>query len=62
VPCARLSWSYRQLLNARKYIVSYSIESFKEDLSYVLGLDIAYRCAKCNHPSFSRSRDVVSAL
>jgi len=23
VPCARLSWPYRQLLSARKYIVSY---------------------------------------
>ena len=25
VPCARLSWRYRQLLNVRKYIVSYRI-------------------------------------
>jgi len=25
VPCAILSWPYRQLLSARKYIVSYRI-------------------------------------
>ena len=27
VPCARLSWPYRQLLSTRKYIVSYHIVS-----------------------------------
>jgi len=28
VPCARLSWPYRQLLNVRKYIVSYRISLY----------------------------------
>jgi len=30
IPCARLSWPYRQLLSARKYIVLYRIVSNKQ--------------------------------
>ena len=33
VPCARLSWPYRQLLNACKYIVSYRIISYQKPSS-----------------------------
>ena len=34
MPCARLSWPYRQLLSGRKYIVSYRIVSYQLLIQY----------------------------
>jgi len=45
VPCARLSWPFRQLLSARKYIVSHRIVSYLR--SHYLQPEISRRpCAK----------------
>jgi len=46
VPCARLSWLYRQLSSARKYSVSYCVVS--SSLFSIIGMHLC-ECYKCNY-------------
>ena len=41
MPCARLSWPYRQLLSARKYTVSYCIQHDVRNTAHRACLSVA---------------------